>query len=129
MFDHTKRFSRILCKMVCSLPLLLYSSIYVLLSFPLAALFLLITNIESHRQAFAADGSWLALVISYLAPVYNIPFDMYKWNFGLVAHAMKLTLNIILDGNFLIPSLYPSHRTVSNYSQLSSYHLIAYVFF
>eukprot|EP00026_Physarum_polycephalum_P001021 Phypoly_transcript_01022.p1 GENE.Phypoly_transcript_01022~~Phypoly_transcript_01022.p1 ORF type:complete len:737 (+),score=112.33 Phypoly_transcript_01022:150-2360(+) len=63
-------------------------------------IFEILTNFmqnESHRQALAADGSWLTLITSYLAPVYNIPFDMYKWNFSLVAHAMKLTINLIID--------------------------------
>lgn len=60
-------------------------------------------NEEVHRQALAAAGSWHLIIFSYLTPVFNIPFDMFKWNFSLVAQAMKLTQNIIIEGiSFLI---------------------------
>lgn len=58
-------------------------------------------HLESHRHALAADSSWILLILSYLSPVYDIPFDMYKWNFDLVAHAMKFTLTILVDGRSL----------------------------
>ncbi len=55
-------------------------------------------SLEHQRQAFArTDG--LDIVLSYLNPLYNIPFDMFKWNFTLVTHAIKLCQNLVLEGS------------------------------